>query len=121
MKVLFRADASLAIGSGHVQRCLALAGALSAKGASCTFVVRDLPGSTNAQIKAAGHAILVLPPQPVDPENDAAETARAIAALGGCIQALCATMRRHRRSGKPPASLRRAHRRDAGGGSRRAV
>ena len=82
MKVLFRADASLALGSGHVQRCLALAAALSAKGASCTFAARDLPGNANALIKAAGHAIRVLPPQPVDPESDAAETARAIAGLG---------------------------------------
>ena len=82
MKVLFRADSSLEIGSGHVQRCLALAGTLSAKGASCTFVARNLPGNANALISAGGHAVLSLGPRATDPETDAAETARAIAGLG---------------------------------------
>ncbi|HKP23787.1 MAG TPA: UDP-2,4-diacetamido-2,4,6-trideoxy-beta-L-altropyranose hydrolase [Dongiaceae bacterium] len=82
MNVLFRADASMALGSGHVQRCLALAAALSAKGASCNFAARDLSGNANALIKAAGHSVFVLPPQPADPQNDAAETVQAIADLG---------------------------------------
>jgi UDP-2,4-diacetamido-2,4,6-trideoxy-beta-L-altropyranose hydrolase len=81
MKVLFRADSSLEIGSGHVQRCLALAGALSAKGASCTFVARDLPGNANILIRAAGHSVVALPPRAADPEADASETAQAIAGL----------------------------------------
>ena len=81
MKVLFRADSSLEIGSGHVQRCLALAAALSDKGASCAFVARDLPGNVNGLISAAGHSIIALPPRNVDPETDAAETGHAIAGL----------------------------------------
>lgn len=82
MKVLFRAESSLEIGSGHVQRCLALAAALSARGASCTFVVRNLPGNVNDLISAAGHSLIVLFPQTADPEADAAETAHAIAGQG---------------------------------------
>lgn len=82
MKVLFRADSSLEIGSGHVQRCLALAAVLSAKGASSTFVARDLSGNANALIRAAGHSIITLPPRATDPETDAAETGHAIAGLG---------------------------------------
>ena len=82
MKVLFRADSSLEIGSGHVQRCLALAAALSEKGASCAFIARDLPGNANGLITAASHSIVTLPPRPADPETDAAETAHAIAGLG---------------------------------------
>jgi len=80
--VLFRADSSLEIGSGHVQRCLALAAVLSAKGASSTFVARDLSGNANALIRAAGHSIITLPPRASDPETDAAETSHAIAGLG---------------------------------------
>ncbi len=82
MKVLFRADSSLEIGYGHVQRCLALAGALSEKGASCTFVARNLPGNANGLITAASHSIVMLPTRTADSETDAAETGHAIAGLG---------------------------------------
>jgi UDP-2,4-diacetamido-2,4,6-trideoxy-beta-L-altropyranose hydrolase len=44
MKVAFRADASLQMGSGHVMRCLTLADALKAQGADCHFISREHPG-----------------------------------------------------------------------------
>jgi UDP-2,4-diacetamido-2,4,6-trideoxy-beta-L-altropyranose hydrolase len=59
-RVAFRADASLAIGTGHVMRCLALADALRARGAQCRFVCRAHPGHLGERIEAAGHALHLL-------------------------------------------------------------
>ncbi|WP_269532004.1 UDP-2,4-diacetamido-2,4,6-trideoxy-beta-L-altropyranose hydrolase [Chitinimonas sp. BJYL2] len=61
MRVLIRADASLAIGSGHVVRCLTLANALRDQGAVVSFASRELPGNALARIADAGFAVLVLP------------------------------------------------------------
>lgn len=61
MRVVFRADASIQIGTGHVMRCLTLADALRNAGADCVFICRDLPGHLGAQIAARGHALHLLP------------------------------------------------------------
>lgn len=61
MRVAFRADASLQIGTGHVMRCLTLADALRERGASCTFVCRPHPGHLLALIAQRGHQVLALP------------------------------------------------------------
>lgn len=58
--VAFRADASIEIGTGHVMRCLALADALSAAGASCHFICRDLPGNLAAHVRDQGHGCHLL-------------------------------------------------------------
>lgn len=44
MRVVFRADASIQLGSGHVMRCLALADSLIRAGASVEFICRRAPG-----------------------------------------------------------------------------
>lgn len=54
MKVVFRADASLQIGSGHIMRCLALADALKAQGAECHFICREHPGHLLGLIRSKG-------------------------------------------------------------------
>lgn len=55
MKVVFRADASLQIGSGHVMRCLTLAEALRAEGAECHFIIcREHPGHLLDLIRSKG-------------------------------------------------------------------
>lgn len=51
MKVVFRADASIQIGTGHVMRCLTLADALAAQGAKCEFICREHPGNLIAHIQ----------------------------------------------------------------------
>lgn len=61
MRVIFRADASTQIGTGHVMRCLTLADALRERGARCGFVCREHPGHLLALIHARGHEAHALP------------------------------------------------------------
>lgn len=61
MKVVFRVDASLQMGTGHVMRCLTLADALSAQGAECEFICRTHPGHLVEFIRAKGYSCHSLP------------------------------------------------------------
>lgn len=58
---LFRVDASIHIGSGHVMRCLALAEELRSRGAKCIFATRSHPGNLIEFIGSAGFEFIVLP------------------------------------------------------------
>jgi UDP-2,4-diacetamido-2,4,6-trideoxy-beta-L-altropyranose hydrolase len=66
MQVVFRVDASILIGTGHVMRCLTLAEALRQQGASCRFVCREHPGSLIELIRKRGFFVCTLP---VDPDS----------------------------------------------------
>jgi UDP-2,4-diacetamido-2,4,6-trideoxy-beta-L-altropyranose hydrolase len=90
MNVVFRADASLAIGRGHVMRCLTLAENLRTRGDTARFICRPYHGNLVALIKARGHEALTLPlngqgdvpsAEWLDPdwERDAAQTMAALA------------------------------------------
>lgn len=61
IRVVFRTDASLQIGSGHVMRCLTLADALRERGAQCGFVCRPHQGHLVDLISWRGHQALTLP------------------------------------------------------------
>jgi UDP-2,4-diacetamido-2,4,6-trideoxy-beta-L-altropyranose hydrolase len=61
MQIVFRADASLVIGSGHVMRCLTLATGMRARGAEAVFVCREQPGHLMALIADRGFRVLRLP------------------------------------------------------------
>jgi UDP-2,4-diacetamido-2,4,6-trideoxy-beta-L-altropyranose hydrolase len=61
MRIAFRVDASLQIGTGHVMRCLTLADALRAKGAECLFICRDHAGNLLEKIREHGFNTHVLP------------------------------------------------------------
>lgn len=61
MKALFRTDASLDIGTGHVMRCLTLAEALRDHGAHCCFICRSHPGNLNKEIGQRGFDVFELP------------------------------------------------------------
>lgn len=61
MKIVFRCDASLQIGTGHLMRCLTLADALSEQGAECHFICREHTGHLIGIIQQHGHHIYSLP------------------------------------------------------------
>jgi UDP-2,4-diacetamido-2,4,6-trideoxy-beta-L-altropyranose hydrolase len=93
MKVAVRADASPAIGTGHVMRCLSLADGLRREGASVSFVSRSLPGHLAALVTRRGHEVLDLGGDARGPAGDlphsgwlpttqAADAADTVRALG---------------------------------------
>lgn len=61
VSVVFRADASFEIGTGHVMRCLALAEALEARGKRCSFISRSHEGHLNDVIAGKGFTVHELP------------------------------------------------------------
>lgn len=76
MKIAFRADASLQMGTGHVMRCLTLADALKAKGAECRFICREHPGNLIDFIRSKGYNTDALPlREPAEANSSAKVTA----------------------------------------------
>lgn len=55
LRVVFRVDASLQMGTGHVMRCLTLADALTARGAECQFISRMHPGNLLEKVRSKGY------------------------------------------------------------------
>lgn len=68
--ILFRADAGLEIGTGHVMRCLTLGDALHAEGAEAIFVTRANCGHMIPAITGRGHRAVVLPGNTGAPYGD---------------------------------------------------
>lgn len=60
MNVVFRVDAALHIGSGHVMRCLTLADELTLQGAKCLFICREFTGNLCSFIQDKGYDVLTL-------------------------------------------------------------
>ncbi|OOE85078.1 UDP-2,4-diacetamido-2,4,6-trideoxy-beta-L-altropyranose hydrolase [Salinivibrio sharmensis] len=73
MKVVFRVDASVWIGSGHVMRCLVLADELANHGHDITFACLPLESDMRAFIGERGFNVITLtaPEQVVKPAHDA--------------------------------------------------
>lgn len=81
--IAIRVDASLAMGSGHVMRCLTLAQALAAEGAQCHFICREQAGDLIRQIRGKGfpvHALAAAACAATGHERDAGEAPLAHAA-----------------------------------------
>ncbi len=65
MKAIFRTDASLQIGTGHVMRCLTLANELKEQGCEVGFICRNHPANLNDLIRSKGFQVFELP-QPTE-------------------------------------------------------
>ncbi len=61
MLMIFRCDASIRIGNGHVMRCLTLADSLSEQGVNCCFISRFHEGNMVGYIKQRGYETYCLP------------------------------------------------------------
>ena len=70
MNVVFRTDASLTIGTGHVMRCLTLAGALRECGATVSFVCREHKGHLCGLIGEQGFSLNRLPAPSADYQSE---------------------------------------------------
>lgn len=91
MRVLIRTDASSAIGSGHVARCLTLAKVLRKHGAQVIFACRQLPGHLLHFLNEQGFVAHALPAD--DPQDQGGIDIEAllpwqadIAALGDVLK-----------------------------------
>lgn len=60
-EVVFRADASVATGNGHVMRCLALADRLHLSHYRCHFICLDQEGHLASLVAEHGHTVSLLP------------------------------------------------------------
>lgn len=67
MHIVFRVDASIQIGSGHVMRCLTLANALKNEWVDCTFICREHNGNMLTFIQSKGHRAVALPTKETKP------------------------------------------------------
>lgn len=61
MKVVFRVDASVRMGTGHVMRCLTLAASLRERGVQIRFICRELSGNLIARLRQEALPVTVLP------------------------------------------------------------
>ncbi len=57
MNIFIRVDSSTIIGTGHVVRCLTLAGQFHGEEHKVTFICRELPGNIIDQISKAGYEV----------------------------------------------------------------
>jgi UDP-2,4-diacetamido-2,4,6-trideoxy-beta-L-altropyranose hydrolase len=68
MNIVFRVDASIVMGTGHVIRCRTLANVLRKHGANIQFITRAHPGHLGDELERDGFAVTLLP-QPAYIEN----------------------------------------------------
>lgn len=80
MMIAIRTDASVAIGTGHVMRCLTLADQLRSRDAEINFICQDVPGHLIPFIEAKGYPVHRLPGG-LGAEQDAIQSATILEKL----------------------------------------
>lgn len=94
LRVAMRAEGSLAIGAGHVSRCLTVAAGIRRRGGRVRFLGRDLPVHLREWVRSEGHEYVGLADAVEVPDDDlehsewlgtsqAADARDTIAALDG--------------------------------------
>jgi UDP-2,4-diacetamido-2,4,6-trideoxy-beta-L-altropyranose hydrolase len=81
MRIAIRLDATVAIGLGHLKRCLALAHALHARGALVRFVGRVDSASTSDLISSNGFACDAFPVVSASPHDDSQDALHTVTLL----------------------------------------
>ncbi len=69
--LVVRADATVALGTGHVMRCLALAQAWQDQGGGCVFVLAEPNPAVAERLRAEGIEVVTLPASPGSAEDAA--------------------------------------------------
>ena len=88
--IIFRCDASLLIGSGHVMRCRTLARELKRRGAEITFLCRRQPGDLIALLEEE-FVVVALLEQPLA-VCDGLEGSSAVSAWLGAASSGCCSV-----------------------------
>lgn len=88
MRIAIRADAAVALGSGHVMRCLALADWLQVQKAEVSFLCSDIPAPLEQIVRERGHGLTRLPGSPGVPTETAWPLQAQCADAHACAQAL---------------------------------
>ena len=72
-RAVFRVDASVQIGMGHLTRCLTLANALAERGAKSCFLLRSHAAGLVALVEGNGHDVTLLPDPPAGSRPETAD------------------------------------------------
>lgn len=86
MNVVFRADASEALGAGHLARCLVLAGEISKRGGTCQFLIRNRNAVACRVLENCLHETTSLDlPDTCDPIEDARRCAHYVQGVSTAV------------------------------------